>query len=104
MDSRKRYLLCPDARGRLPRGVRGFLHSEALARNRAVKGGSMTQEQRARALGITVRHLRKLEARGCPSDLAGARAWRAQYVLPRARSRSDDSEYELTSVIAAMEA
>ena len=59
--------------------IPGLMHSEPLARNRAAKGRkTMTQARRAKALGISIRHLRKLEAQGCPPDLAGAREWRAQ--------------------------
>lgn len=40
----------------------------------------MTQAERADALGISPRQLRRAEERGCPKDLDGARAWRARNV------------------------
>lgn len=40
----------------------------------------MTQAERAKALGISPRQLRRDEDKGCPKDLEGARAWRARHV------------------------
>lgn len=38
----------------------------------------MTQAERAEALGISERQLRRLEAKGCPKDIEGARRWYAR--------------------------
>lgn len=38
----------------------------------------MTQKERAAALGISTRQLRKDEAAGCPEDLPGAIKWRSE--------------------------
>lgn len=38
----------------------------------------MTQKERAAAIGISTRQLRKDERDGCPTELAGAIAWRAE--------------------------
>lgn len=43
----------------------------------------MTQAERAKALGITPRQLRRDEAKGCPKDLEGARTWRDRNVPSR---------------------
>ena len=66
----------------------------------------MTQAKRAKALGISIRHLRKLEAQGCPADVAGAREWRAQHVQPRAGQRRTtlDLEDELIAIWRACNA
>ena len=60
----------------------------------------MTQSERAHALGISVRYLRKLEARGMPTDLEGAREWRAANLQPR-NVRQDT---EVPAVISGLEA
>jgi hypothetical protein len=46
----------------------------------------MTQAERAEALGITPRQLRRDEAKGCPKDLEGARTWRARNVPQKGES------------------
>ncbi|MGE5525212.1 MAG: hypothetical protein ACM3SS_15975 [Rhodospirillaceae bacterium] len=43
----------------------------------------LSQADRAAALGITVRQLRRDESRGCPRDLPGAVRWRMLNIRPK---------------------
>lgn len=52
---------------------------------------AMTQAERARALGMSARMLRRYETRGCPRDLAGAERWLAQNVVRRIVPDEDDT-------------